>query len=219
MLYKDQLSRHRERRINKLLCLFPYLLAEYLGFACKDDFSRLIPTHDYDEVINARNRPLLVATLLSLEVKSIPDNATVEQVFFSNRERLAMLVLVEKMSKCIGACERLVQTPVPLNYARHTSRFLTFWCLTLPLALVGDIGAAIIWVMALVSWGLFGIQEIGLMIEEPFRRSLDLDVIIRAIIDDIKDTRFLPEKRKRAESRADREAKRDLIVQVEEAVE
>jgi predicted membrane chloride channel (bestrophin family) len=33
-----------------------------------------------------------------------------------------------------------VQTPVPLSYARHTSRFLTFWLWTLPFVLVNDLG-------------------------------------------------------------------------------
>jgi predicted membrane chloride channel (bestrophin family) len=64
-------------------------------------------------------------------------------------------------SQAIGACERLVQTPVPLTYARHTSRFLSIWCLTLPLALVGDFGFYTVPVMAVVTWALFGIQEIG----------------------------------------------------------
>ena len=72
-----------------------------------------------------------------------------------------------------------MQTPVPLNYARHTSRFLTIWCLMLPIALVGEVGYAVVPVSGLICWGLFGIQEIGLMIEEPFRRTLPIEVSIR----------------------------------------
>lgn len=30
--------------------------------------------------------------------------------------------------------------PVPLTYARHTSRFLSMFCLTAPIALVGELG-------------------------------------------------------------------------------
>ena len=37
-----------------------------------------------------------------------------------------------------SSCERVLGTPVPLSYSRHTSRFLTLWAATLPLVLVRD---------------------------------------------------------------------------------
>ena len=58
--------------------------------------------------------------------------------YFTNRERCVMLKTIDDLAKSIGSCERLVQTPVPLSYARHTSRFLSLWCLTLPLVRVSS---------------------------------------------------------------------------------
>ena len=75
---------------------------------------------------------------------------------FTNRERCVMLKTIDDLAKSIGSCERLVQTPVPLNYARHTSRFLTLWCLTLPVSLVGSMGLLVVPVTAFVTWCLFG---------------------------------------------------------------
>ena len=69
-----------------------------------------------------------------------------------------------------------MQTPVPLTYARHTSRFLSLFCLTAPIALVGELGWYIIPFVTMVTWSLFGILEIGMMIEEPFQRALKLEV-------------------------------------------
>jgi predicted membrane chloride channel (bestrophin family) len=34
-----------------------------------------------------------------------------------------------------GACERLLRTPIPLSYTRHTSRFLMIWLTLLPFTL------------------------------------------------------------------------------------
>ena len=48
--------------------------------------------------------------------------------------------MVDKLSRCMGQCERIHQTVVPLNYARHSLRSLTMWLLTVPLALVKDFG-------------------------------------------------------------------------------
>merc|ERR1719327_41768 len=107
---------------------------------------------------------------------------------FTNRERVAMLDLVAKLSTSIGACERLVQTPVPLSYARHTSRFLSLWCLTLPFVLVPKSGFIAAPVMALATWALFGIQEIGNWIEEPFRGSLKLGVLCDTVFKDVRET-------------------------------
>lgn len=53
-------------------------------------------------------------------------------------ERNTVCTCVWQLSKCIGGCERIVQTPVPLHYARHTGRFMGLFILTLPFILVDD---------------------------------------------------------------------------------
>ena len=72
------------------------------------------------------------------------------------RTSAAPRLQVNQLGSYVGACERLLQTPVPLNYARHTSRFLTLWCLTLPVSLVGSMGLLVVPVTAFVTWCLFG---------------------------------------------------------------
>jgi len=58
---------------------------------------------------------------------------------------------------------------VPLTYSRHTSRSLTLWCGTLPLVLVDMLGLAALPAMAGLCWCLFGIEELGHLIEQPFQ--------------------------------------------------
>eukprot|EP00913_Durusdinium_trenchii_P017478 g16424.t1 len=89
---------------------------------------------------------------------------------------------LEKLSATIGACERLVQTPVPLSYVRHTSRFLS-----LPFALVDVLGPYTIPVTCFASWALFGIFEIGLVIEDPFQGVLKVEVIAETLQADIEE--------------------------------
>jgi Bestrophin, RFP-TM, chloride channel len=43
---------------------------------------------------------------------------------------------VGKLVDYLGMCERILTTPVPRSYSRHTSRFLTVYLFTLPLVLV-----------------------------------------------------------------------------------
>jgi predicted membrane chloride channel (bestrophin family) len=38
---------------------------------------------------------------------------------------------LSSMQDALGTCERLLRTPIPLSYTRHTSRFLVSVCLFL----------------------------------------------------------------------------------------
>ncbi len=69
---------------------------------------------------------------------------------------------------CIGACERIHKTPLPFAYVVHLRRALVLYCGTLPFALLGKFGWGTIPISFLVAIVLFGIEEIGVEIEDPF---------------------------------------------------
>ena len=142
----------------------------------------LLPEETIRRCSSAQNRPLWVCDRLAQEFKRVRDSDS-----FSSRERLVLIGLCDRLSKSIGECERIVQTPVPLNYARHTIRFLTLWCLTLPFAVCGELGLATGPVIGVLTWALFGIYEIGVQIEDPFQRTLKLSVICEQIKNEIVD--------------------------------
>jgi predicted membrane chloride channel (bestrophin family) len=75
---------------------------------------------------------------------------------------------VDVLASSLKTCQRILNTPVPWSYSRHTSRFLTIYAATLPLAVVSTLGWLTIPVMTVLSWCLFGIEEIGHLIEQPF---------------------------------------------------
>jgi len=182
-----------ERLQNMLLELddmneFPGTTLDHVDFA--DDYAKEAVT---DEIVKnvvtdrrslepSRNNPLHIISRLLKVINSIPND---EQGYFTNRERVWLLSLVCKLSHTVGRCERLVQTPVPLSYGRHTSRFVAIWTLTLPLALVGTMRWLTAPVVFFITWALFGVLEIGHMIEDPFRRTIELTPICEALYNDI----------------------------------
>lgn len=182
-VYSDVVQTSRLTRILHLLCAFPIVLQEHTQGRCQSDRLRGLLTHFEIEQINrVTNRPYYIVNLLSMEIRNIPNS-----VFFTNRERLALCKYVDDISRSIGCCERIVQTPVPLTYARHTCRFLSLWMLTLPLCTVRDLGWLIVPFSVGMTWSLFGIQEIGMTIEEPFKSSLNLEVFATTIRSDLSD--------------------------------
>lgn len=67
-----------------------------------------------------------------------------------------------------GGAERILKTPIPFAYAQHIKLFLVLFCLTVPFALVESMRWATPAAVAVLVFGLFGIEEIGIEIEDPF---------------------------------------------------
>jgi putative membrane protein len=141
---------------------------------------RLLPPNALEPCARAQNRPLWVCDRMAQELKNIPDGP-----YFSARERMALIAKVEKLSGCIGACERIHQTAVPLNYARHSLRALTLWLFTLPFCMVSSLKLCTAPALFLVSWLMFGVYEIGYSIEDPFQGTLRLSVLCDTIRRDV----------------------------------
>ena len=99
--------------------------------------------------------------------------------------------LLNSMIDVLGGCERILKTPIPLAYAIHLKQLLLLYCLALPFQMVKDLGWGTGPIVALISFTLFGIEEIGIEIENPFGHDdndLPLDNICAAMqrnIDDL----------------------------------
>jgi putative membrane protein len=68
----------------------------------------------------------------------------------------------------LGGCERIRRTPVPFAYAQHIKLFMVLFCYTVPFAIVDALGAYTAIASGALSFALFGIDEIGVEIEDPF---------------------------------------------------
>jgi len=141
---------------------------------------RLLPQGALEPCARSQNRPLWVCDRMAQEMRSIPDGPG-----FTNRERLTLISKVEKLSNSIGSCERIHQTAVPLNYARHSLRALSIWLFTLPFCMVQSLELLTAPAIFLVSWLMFGVYEIGYSIEDPFQGTLRLSVLCDTIRRDV----------------------------------
>jgi putative membrane protein len=77
---------------------------------------------------------------------------------------------ISELEMVLGVCKRLLGSPIPPTYTRHTSRALCLYLGLLPFALVGAKVPllAILVNVALLSYIFVGIDEIGVEIEHPF---------------------------------------------------
>ncbi|GLC69357.1 hypothetical protein PLESTF_000820400 [Pleodorina starrii] len=122
---------------------------------------------EIDMLCNAQHRPIKAISMLS---------ELTRQLSISEFQALQMQENVTFFYDALGGCERLLRTPIPVSYTRHTARFLTIWLALLPLGLWERYHWSMLPVIALIGFLLLGIDEIGITIEEPFG-ILPLDVI------------------------------------------
>lgn len=146
---------------------------------------------------SASNKPLEVLSLLTTVVKVSMEwkEMAMERAGLLpgvrmnlGTERQMLEELAIDLSDIMGGCERIVKSPVPLSWNRHTSRLLTIYGLSLPLVLVPLQGALCIPTIAIISWALYSLEEIGHLLEDPFRKepySLPLQSMCATIEGDI----------------------------------
>lgn len=80
----------------------------------------------------------------------------------------AMDANLTAMIAALGGCERIRRTPVPFAYAQHIKLFMVLFCYTVPFVIVEALGIYTPIASAVLSFALFGIDEIGVEIEDPF---------------------------------------------------
>ena len=114
-------------------------------------------------IVNSSHRPLHCLVELSRHVREAHMFAGLPMQVVHRFEGI-----IEELEGCIGGCERIFATPVPFSYTRHTSRSIMIFLLTLPFALVPVMGGATVPSVAVLSFLMLGVDEIGIEIEEPF---------------------------------------------------
>ena len=72
------------------------------------------------------------------------------------------------LTDCFAGCERIARTPVPFAYAQHIKTLTVLFCFTAPFAMSADMGWYTPFASGVLSFALFGIDEIGVEIEDPF---------------------------------------------------
>mmetsp|Transcript_30234 Transcript_30234/g.65286 ORF Transcript_30234/g.65286 Transcript_30234/m.65286 type:complete len:531 (-) Transcript_30234:10-1602(-) len=129
----------------------------------KDIEARLAP-EQAEALIGATHRPNRALFDLSVAIEQLPMHFVRKNAINNN---------LSIFEDTLGGCERLLSSPVPLFYSRHTARFLAAWLLLLPLGLYSQFANSWNhWMMipatAFISVCLFGIEELATQLEEPF---------------------------------------------------
>jgi predicted membrane chloride channel (bestrophin family) len=123
-----------------------------------------LPPQQAQKIIDAAHRPNRALQDLSYSIENL-------NMHFMRKNEIHKACTIFEDN--LGSSERLLTSPVPLFYSRHTARFVAAWLLLLPFALYDAFASswnhiAMIPATAVISVFLFGIEELATQLEEPF---------------------------------------------------
>ena len=153
-----------------------------------------------------RHRPAYAMQVLSLVIYKLAENNPKSQYILTNMD-----ANITELEDICGSCERILKTPIPLSYTRHTSRFMIIWLSLVPFALWEPCGWGMVPLTVAISLLTLGVEEIGVTIEEPFS-VLPLERICSTIASDVKELRFIGSKYGRISLKEGREMNSNYII-------
>ncbi|MBF2047275.1 MAG: hypothetical protein IGS54_07915 [Elainella sp. C42_A2020_010] len=178
----------RQDKITALYSLVAFAVATKLHLRqepVNHELEALLPAPRYTRLKGMNNPPLEIAFWIQDYLQQQHYRHCV-----GDYQLLTLQQLLNSLVDTLGGCERILKTPIPLAYAIHLKQLLLIYCLTLPFQFVSQLGWWTAPMVALMSFTLFGIEEIGVEIENPFGRDpndLPLDQICETMQRNIED--------------------------------
>jgi putative membrane protein len=140
-----------------------------------------LPRHEVALVMESSHVPLAVARKITAGLLAARDRGLISDYVMMSLDQNVQLLI-----DYLGGCERIHRTPLPFAYVVHTRRALVLYALALPMVLVDQFGWATILSTLVVTYIFFGIEEIGVEIEDPFGQD-DNDLPLESFVDTIEE--------------------------------
>mmetsp|Transcript_111361 Transcript_111361/g.319955 ORF Transcript_111361/g.319955 Transcript_111361/m.319955 type:complete len:421 (+) Transcript_111361:56-1318(+) len=163
----------RQEDLNHVaLCTWAFVRAmkRHLSPAEEDEFAfqlelrEKLSREQAEMIIASAHRPNRALQDLSFAIDQLP-------MHFVRKNEIHQAVTIFEDN--LGSSERLLTSPVPLFYSRHTARFITCWLFLMPLGLYSEFKGSwnhisMIPATFLIALFMFGIEELATQLEEPF---------------------------------------------------
>lgn len=178
----------RKNKILTLRLLVAFAVASKLHLRkeiANSELEELMDVSKYFELKTVNNPPLKIAYWIEDYLQQQYRSHGLNSYQLSTMQKL-----LSSMVDTLGGCERILKTPIPLAYVIHLKQLLLIYCLLLPFQLVDDLGWWTGAIVGLISFTLFGIEAIGIEIENPFGydpNDLPLDDICCTMLRNIND--------------------------------
>src|SRR3990167_4009021 len=165
----------------------PYLIKNHLrSDASLKQVKPLLEEGLYQKIYIANNRPNILLSEICKELAYLHKNNLMDSFSFLQAEEKRGFLIDN-----LGACERILKTPMPFVMAVKSRRFILLFLITLPFALVNVSVYINPIVIGIIAYTLLSLDQIGVELQNPFSEKslshLPLNEICINIEKDIKE--------------------------------
>jgi putative membrane protein len=148
---------------------FPYCVKNVLrGTEGLGPIADELPKTDILIAEKSEHPPMAIAKRITSLLVEARDKGLISDITLASFDGI-----LNQLVDHLGGCERIASTPLPFAYTVHLRRVLIVYCFTLPFALVDPLGWLTVPEILGVAYIFFGIEEIGVEIENPFGSDLN----------------------------------------------
>lgn len=157
-------DRRKQEEITVWVIVFAYATIEVLrGRKGIGPMARRLPSQEVEWVLSTDHVPYAVATRITGLLRQAKDEGQITDIVY-----LTMDNLVKDLIDILGGCERIHFTPLPFSYMVHLRRALIVYSIALPFGITSPHWYTSVAECLLVNFIFFGVEEIGVEIEDPF---------------------------------------------------
>lgn len=184
---QDQLDFEEKRKMILLLPAFAIATKLHLrSEPINNELTDLISSEQYELLSHQAHAPITILGWMRSWFQQ-----QFQRNLISDYQIVYLFDILDTMGLNLGGCERILNTPMPLAYSLHLRHLIYIYCLIFPFQVVDSLLWLTIPGTCLVTFALFGIEQIGVEIQNPFgydENDLPLDKycqIIRHEVEDI----------------------------------
>lgn len=161
----DETWRHNFVR---LIAVFPHTACMTLrGERSCEALESLVSKELVQEILTTKHPAVTVVLKLATLLRQACEIHKMDRFFFLQADRERALLI-----DYLGACERILKTPLALAYSIKIRRFIALFILTLPFALMHSFDNVVLipLVTMLAAYPLFSLDQLGIELQNPFNR-------------------------------------------------
>lgn len=128
-----------------------------------DDMRQLLGKEDTADLVAAQHLPLHVAGRLATMLRQALDSEQLDRFAFMQAEQQRDLLIDH-----IGACERILKTPLAKAFSVKIRRFLFLYLIALPFGIFDKAGMMTPIIVMMVAYPLLSLDQIGVELQNPF---------------------------------------------------
>jgi putative membrane protein len=162
--YPDTKNTDKKVQLINYISALPYLMKNNLrGDASIEEIKHLIDRPALSILEQSAHKPNALSSIIARELNLFRSSNELDSFSFLQAEEKRALIL-----DCQGACERILNTPMPFVMAVKSRRFIFLFLLPLPFAMVNMSVLISPVITGLVAYALFSLDQIGVELQNPF---------------------------------------------------